>query len=270
MGQDHPDNGGSSDNVLSEAIARNYAAVLSLPSAGMLRHCKSRFLVDALAENGIWLEAASDQRLLIDELISTKQPAVVSFKSDTKKASFAAVLLRRDEQFKINAQTTTEAVLMARPVKVKAVQRRSDYRVRVNGEACEIRVRVWRISEQAVLRDRPMASQELPVTLRDLSIGGLGVLFKPRADGQPLKLLANERLRVELRVGEQELLLEARLRHLPPVASDPKQGVRAGVQFKKLEGDLQGRQTLAMLTRIVGTLQREEVRRMRLGLAQAG
>jgi c-di-GMP-binding flagellar brake protein YcgR len=268
MGNDHPDNGGS-EKLLSEAIARNCAAVLSLPSAGMFRHSKSRFLGEAQDENGLWLEAAAEHRPLIAELIASNQPVVVSFKSATKKVSFAARLLRYDERFQINAQTNAEAVLMARPVEVKSVQRRNDYRVRIAGDSVEIKLRLWRISEQAVVRDRPMAAQELPVSLRDLSLGGMGVVFNPRADGQPLKLVADERLRVELRFGEQELLLEGRLRHLPS-ANDLKQAARAGVQFKKLEGDLQGRQALAMLTRIVGTLQREEVRRMRLGLAQAG
>jgi hypothetical protein len=42
------------------------------------------------------------------------------------------------------------------------------------------------------------------------------------------------------------------------------------VQFKTLENNLDGRQILAQLTRIVGELQREEVRRLRLGLCKAG
>jgi hypothetical protein len=38
------------------------------------------------------------------------------------------------------------------------------------------------------------------------------------------------------------------------------------VQFKKLQNDLEGRQNVAALTQIVGELQRDEVRRIRLGL----
>jgi c-di-GMP-binding flagellar brake protein YcgR len=265
-----PHNDGS-ENLLSDAVARNGAAVLSLPSAGMFRHTKSRFLHDDAAERGIWLEVAPEQRALIDQLIASKRPAVVSFKSATKKVSFAAVLLRRDEQFRINAQTTTEAVLMARPRQVKAVQRRNDYRVRVRDARDDgIKLRLWRIGPQAHLHDRPIAAQELAVELRDLSLGGLGVVFPPRADGQPLKLVADERLRVELRIGEQELLLEGRLCHLPKGSPDPGQPIRAGVQFLKLEDSLDGREALAILTRVIGTLQRQQVRRIRLGLTQAG
>ena len=43
-------------SVLEAAVARNSGIVLSLPSAGMLRHLKSRFLGDA--PEGIWLESA--------------------------------------------------------------------------------------------------------------------------------------------------------------------------------------------------------------------
>jgi c-di-GMP-binding flagellar brake protein YcgR len=261
MGRDE-----SSDNLLADAIARNLAAVLSLPSAGMLRHCKSRFLAEC--DEGVWIESAADQRPLIDQLISTAQPAVVSFKTGTNKVSFAAKLVRRDEQFRLNAEQHLEAVLMARPREVKAVQRRNDYRVRLASDDETIQARLWRIAEHAVLRDRPMASQEFKVTPRDLSLGGLGVIITPRTKDEPVRLLANERMRIELRYNEQELLLEGRVRHIPPLAPDGT--VRVGVQFKKLENDMEGRQAMATLTKIVGTLQREEVRRMRLGLAKAG
>jgi hypothetical protein len=45
--------------------------------------------------------------------------------------------------------------------------------------------------------------------------------------------------------------------------------VRTGIVFKPLDQDLEGRQTLAALTRIVGQLQRDEVRRHRLGIKSA-
>ena len=45
----------------------NARLVLSLPSAGLLRHHKSRFL--AIAADGIWIECPPDDRALIDDLI---------------------------------------------------------------------------------------------------------------------------------------------------------------------------------------------------------
>ena len=43
--------------------------------------------------------------------------------------------------------------------------------------------------------------------------------------------------------------------------------VSAGVQFKKLEQDLEGRQTSSKLSKLVGRLEREEVRQRSLHAA---
>jgi hypothetical protein len=61
-----------------------------------------------------------------------------------------------------------------------------------------------------------------------------------------------------------ELILEGRLRY--PQAPTGNQ-VRAGIQFKSLDKDIDGRQVLTLLTRIVGELTRAELRRMRRGPA---
>jgi len=44
----------SDNQILGEAIERNSPLVLSLPSAGMLHHHRSRFL--GPAEEGFWIE----------------------------------------------------------------------------------------------------------------------------------------------------------------------------------------------------------------------
>jgi c-di-GMP-binding flagellar brake protein YcgR len=165
----------------------------------------------------------------------------------------------------VNSSLIVEALLIKHPGEVKAVQRRSNYRVRV-GPDSELTVRIWRIADAADLRHIPVAAQKIEAGLRDISIGGMGMIV-PKGD-VPLKLLVDERLRIEFTNPEQSLILEGRVRYLP--APNPDGTTRVGVQFKKLEDDMNGRQILAELTRIVGLLQREEVRRMRLGLAQAG
>src|SRR3954471_12950393 len=114
---------------LDDAVARNSAIVLSLPSAGMLRHHKSRFLVGI--PEGIWVEGAPADRVLIDELIARQLPAGISFKIGVNKRSFVSLILRRETEYRINADTVVEALLLKRPDAVKMVQRRSDYRVRV-------------------------------------------------------------------------------------------------------------------------------------------
>jgi len=55
-----------------------------------------------------------------------------------------------------------------------------------------------------------------------------------------------------------------------PTAEPTNGNILAGVEFKKLENNLEGRQLLATLTRLVGELQRTEISEFREGLAKAG
>lgn len=247
-------------NHLFDAIARNSAAVLSLPSAGMLRHSKTRFL--AIANASFWIESAVAERPLIDALILEKTPAGISFKAPNNiKVVFSVPILERDPAYRVNAEVQLEALRVAIPQEVKAVQRRSQYRVRPTAEN-GLELRMWRIAEHVQLRDRPMASLEMPVKIQDLSTGGLGIVCPPK-DDVPQRVVANERLRIMLKFrGEEDLLLEGRILH--PVEL-PNKSIKAGVAFKKLGEDLAGRQNAAKLTTIVGQLQRDEVRRMRMG-----
>lgn len=251
----------SPNELLDGAVARNAAVVLSLPSAGMLRHHKSRFLCEG--PEGLWLESVPSEHMLIKALIDGSSPCGVSFKLSEKKVSFTAKLLRLETEFRINDHTVLSAVLTERPTNVKAVQRRTNYRVKVRVDS-EVSMRVWRLSEHVHLRDRPPASCELQAKLRDISIGGLGLILPPR-DGTPAKIIEGERVRVMLKRGEsEELILEGRIRKCLPHPSDGS--IDTGIQFVKLQEGMQGRLILAELTRIVGTLQQEEVRRHRLGL----
>src|SRR5688500_16984836 len=115
--------------ILRDAIARNAGAVLSLPSAGMLRHHKSRFLADSSAgadgaggDAGFWIESAPGEAALIDSLIVTRQHAGLSFKNGHLKVVFGTQLLRRQSGYRINADTQVEAVLLAFPAEIKAIQ----------------------------------------------------------------------------------------------------------------------------------------------------
>jgi hypothetical protein len=79
-------------------------------------------------------------------------------------------------------------------------------------------------------------------------------------NGEPL-LGVDQRLRVLLHFGEEEALLDARVRHAHGL---PDKSQRVGAQFKKLENDLEGRQTQSKLSAIVAHLQRQEILRARL------
>jgi c-di-GMP-binding flagellar brake protein YcgR len=251
-------------DMLLDAIARNAGVVLSLPSAGMLRHHKSRFLSESAG--GFWVEAAKDESALIDSLIASQQPTGISFKNGHLKVVFAAPIQRRVVGHRINATTEVEAICLSFPSEIKAIQRRNNYRVKIPS-GVELSARCWRIPEHAYLGDRPMAAQEVPCELRDISIGGVGLTFRGK-DGQPAKCSTEDRLRIELTHPGGKILVEGRMRH--PVEPSKENQMRAGIQFKALENNLDGRQILAQLTRIVGELQREEVRRFRNSLCKTG
>ena len=249
--------------MLADAIARNSAMVLSLPSAGMLRHHKSRFLSEE--SDGFWVESAPEDRALIDDLINTQQPIGISFKASHKTVAFAVPIVSRNAGYQMNAETVIEALKLKHPEAIKAIQRRNNYRVSI-AKGTELTARVWRIPEHAYVKDKPLAAAELLVEVRDLSLGGMGVMLMPK-NNEPPKVLAGERLRIQIAYNGEDMLVEGRMLHFKP-SNEPKP-VRGGIQFKKLEHDLEGRQTLAALTKIVGELQREEVRRTRLGISAA-
>jgi c-di-GMP-binding flagellar brake protein YcgR len=252
----------SDNQVVRTAIARNAGIVLSLPSAGIFRHHKSRFLTDT--EEGIWVEVPLQEKPLVDALVASAHPAGISFRQGPLKIVFTAPLLRYDPEYHINAETTVAAVLVRCPTEIKTIQRRSNYRVLVPAEA-ELSVRVWRIGPGVPVRDRPMAKQELKANLRNISLGGVGVIFESEED-TPIKISTEDRLRVLLLHKDSEIILEGRLRH--PQTPTGKL-VRAGIQFKSLDKDIDGRQLLATLTRIVGELTRAELRRLRIGVPAA-
>lgn len=244
---------------LTDAIARNAGVVLSLPSAGMLRNHKSRFLAEA--PDGFWVEASPREGPLVDSLILSQIPAGVSFKVGPLKVVFSAILLERNPAYRINALVEVGAVRLAMPSEVQVIQRRNNYRVRILPDD-GLTVRTWRIAEQANLVDRPMHAQEVACELHNLSLGGMGVTFRGQ-DGEPPRISTQDRLRIEFSHGEVKMLVEGRMRH--PFTAPRKPEFSAGVQFHGLQDGIEGRQILAQLTRLLGVLQREEVRRLRLG-----
>jgi hypothetical protein len=253
------------DNIdmLRDAAARNLAAVLSLPSAGMLRHHKSRFLGEL--HGGFLMEAPANEGPLIDALIIDKQPCGVSFRNGVYKVMFASPLRQIQRGWQLGSGTLVDALLLETPSQIKSMQRRSNYRVEIPNDS-GLAIRVWRIGDRAYIKEQPMSAQEIKTELRDISTGGVGVRFIGK-DGELPKITPDDRLRIQLAVRDLKLIIEGRMR---PPTKPPENGiVITGIHFKKLENDLEGRQTAAQLTRIVGELQREEIRRTRLGLAKS-
>jgi len=244
-----------SEDMLIQAVERNSAAVLALPSAGMFRYHKTRFLRGV--DERIWLESVPDERTLIESLIRSAEPVVVSFKCGQGKASFSSPILELDGQYRFfDATEPVQAIVMIRADKAKAVQRRSNYRVALRAED-GFRVQLWRISDVADVRDQPTDLCEISATMYDIGVGGIGVVFQEK----PL-LIPNQRMRLLLSWSNR-----------PPIVLEGRSGTvrhekaantyKTGIQFQHLQDTLQGRQLLTELTRTVSALQLEEAKRLR-------
>jgi hypothetical protein len=142
----------------------------------------------------------------------------------------------------------------------KTVQRRNHHRAKIPPDS-ELRLRVWRITEHAILRDAPLRSLEVICELRELSVGGAGVRFVGK-QGEAPKVSTADRLRLEIIVDGEPLVFEGRMR----APHEPQQGdsIITGITFKKLDSSIDGRRVVSALNRIVGQLQRKELRLRRV------
>jgi hypothetical protein len=279
---------GGDDNLhlLRDAIARRAGIVLSLPNLGALvpgqdrdaaplRHYKSRFLADA--GDGLWVESVPAESDLVRALVEERYPAGVSFRSGQLKVMFAAPLLHAQDDYGGSGGSAgsagaganggrVSALLLRFPSAgdVRAVQRRRSFRVPVVPPT-DLQARVWLMPEDAHLREKPSPRSELSCELRDISVGGLGVTLSV-PDGRPLAVAAGDRLRIQLTMRDTSVVLEGRLRHPYRPVRLGDAAVRAGIQFKTLTDSRDDRQSLSHLTKIVSDLQRESIRRRKLGV----
>ena len=261
---------GAVDNLslVREAIARNATMVLSLPTAGRLRHHKTRFLADA--GDGFWVASVPDEPGLIEGLIATQQPAGVAFRSGETKVIFATPIQHFQPDFAPAVAvdldgdgTVVPALLLRFPTEVRAVQRRKSFRVPIMQGSSDLQVKLWTMPEQASLRDKPAASREILCEPRDISVGGIGVTIRAMGGAAPA-LATGDRIRVQLTLRGTVALLEGRLRYPPRAARDTS--FRAGVQFRALDDSREDRTSASQLNKIVNELQRDLIRRKKLGL----
>jgi len=259
--------------LLRAAISRKAGIVLSLPAheadgkdGKVLKHYKSRFLADG--GDGLWVAAVPAEAALVRELVERRGPAGVSFRSGHTKVVFAAPVLHVQSDYPAaDGAGTIDALLLRFPDahEVRAVQRRKTYRVPVPANS-DLTVRLWRMSEQAHLRDKPPAKSELRCDLFDISVAGLGVVVHGHG-GKPPAVAAGDRVRVQLTMREATVLLEGRLRYPPKGSKDGRGPARAGIQFKTLTDGKDDRNAMIQLDRMVSELQRESIRRRKLGVA---
>ena len=238
---------------LESAIAEGAAVVLSFTSDGGLVHRKSRLL--GQDENGLWTEAVGHE--LVDESIASGAPVGVSFRADDRRHVFASALLGRNNSYALKSGRTVPALRLATPAEVRPVQRRRSCRVSLEHET-ELAIRCWRMGKRDEVRDRPSAAQELPVRACDISEGGAGVIFTGD-DGTPPIIDPAERLRIELRYHDTQLLVEGRVR---PDGEATGNTLRTGIRFH-FRDELDDRQTRVQLAAMVAELQRQEIRYQR-------
>jgi len=236
-------------DLLREAISKRAAAVISLPNGDTFRHFKSRFLADG--EETFLMQSIPAEPTWLEKVLADSVNVGIAFRSGANKVIFTSRLSPR------TAASPPDAFPVKYPREVHVIQRRSSYRVTV-AEDSQVEVRVWRIPDHAILRDRPSAAFEIGAKLTDLSVGGM--VLSLETTGEPI-LAVDQRLRVLLHFGDDEALLDARVRHTHDM---PDKSQRVGAQFKKLENDLEGRQTQSKLSAIVAHLQRQEILRARL------
>jgi c-di-GMP-binding flagellar brake protein YcgR len=264
--------------LLSDAIARNVPAILSAPAVGPGEAWRSRLLAHQAGAPaqagepgqtvpaGVWVDAVPGQSLLTDALQRSGRTVGVSFRSGEHLVRFAAPILRHDRAYPLSPTATADALLLAWPADVEVVQRRAGYRAKRPLDAA-VKLRVWTMAADPLAGPaggaqaaRPPA--ELAADLRDLSVGGLGVVLRA-AKGEKLAVAAGDPLRVELSAAGKTVTAGVVVRHAPQPLPDGS--VRAGLDFVGLTDTLEGRRALALIAGVVAEFQRTEARRRRAG-----
>ncbi|MGA2501187.1 MAG: PilZ domain-containing protein [Tepidisphaeraceae bacterium] len=237
---------------LETAVAQHVAAVLSIPVGGTLRHFKVRLMT--LDEESLLIETAADQDLLLQQIVDCKTTVGMTFRLEQTKFIFAttAVDLQRT---RTPLQAPSIHLRLRRPAALKTVQRRVGYRASVS-PAADCTVRAWKIPEEQRLEKKVGSTHEIPLSIRDISEGGLGFCVAQH-DGKPYELAVNQRLRVTVKFEGQELVVEGRVRHYKTLSD---MSLVVGVQFVQSAEDPAARQAVAGMQRIVSHLVRHEAR----------
>ena len=177
-------------------------------------------------------------------------------------------IARRENGFRLGPGLSADAILLKNPENIEGVQRRGDYRVDVaaSAEAGELTARVWRIPEDKPVNERPLPDDELAISVRDLSLSGVGFFCAPEK-GEAVELPSGQRVRLVLTYKGIEVLTDGHVRHGMVM---PQKITRVGVLFTRFEqGELE-KHRLSRLQLVVGALRREEMRKLRLELLSPG
>jgi hypothetical protein len=247
-------------NLLSQAIARNSSVAVGLVTPDGMRHHRSRFLRECA--DGFWIESIQDERTLIDEIIGAEQKCSLSFVAGPRKLLFACPIYLREPAFVVNPGLTCEALLLPFPTEPREIQRRERYRARLGDDMLEeLRLQIWQIAEQVDLDDKPMRSQLISARPRDISATGIGLV----KSGELASCVAGQRMRIEMAGERGSVLVEGRARFVTDQSARfPR---RLGVAFTGLDESIAGRKLSNQIGRLVATVERDELRRLRREMA---
>jgi hypothetical protein len=143
------------------------------------------------------------------------------------------------------------------------VDRRCYYRARLGNSL--LRVRAWRIAPGTPLGHVPMPSQEIRFTVHNVCVGGLGILLANGTSQPPLSM--TDRLRIEVIYDQDTILIEGRLRTHD--VGQPEPYPRTGIRFDGNSSNLGYQRARYWMSKIMGRVQREEIRALRSAAEQA-
>lgn len=244
------------DDIFASAALRNAACTLSLPAqSGTVLRRSSVLRSD---EAGIWVTLASGDLPLLESLIVGEVPVHVTIRSQEEDFLFHTFAISVDPSFLGTDKRVAPALLLKMPDKIVNSTRRKTFRMPISREE-GMSVRIWRINEYVLLRDRPLPSQEMPCEPKDLGEGGMCAVLFPNSE-EALNLKFNQRFRVELKYGRHEMLFEARLRH-PEQTRRDDESATCGFEFIHTERDVECRRHRQKLQVVLGEVQRNAVKR---------
>ena len=239
---------------LEDAVARGSPATLSLPSDGMFRDYRTRFL--GTSSDGLWMAGILGEDPLVQQLIRLTEPCPVTFAAFGTVVQFKARLIRDETHHLLNDGIEVRALLLEHPSLIAAVQRRGAYRIRID-DCKDLAVTAWRITDAADLRSEPGPGTLLKFKVVDISatgLGGLG-LFKPGEHS----LATGQRVRVQLKWRVDPVLIGARVISVRPGSGECDRLI--GIRFDDLQLTAEGRRTESLLSRILGELGRAEIQK---------
>lgn len=236
---------------LRQKIERNGGAVLSLRAEDDVLHFKSRFLGGD--EGGFWLQSPPHPSAPVRSALEAGATVGVSFRDGVDRMICLVRLLgleRRGLPARSSA-APVPALRLSMPDEVRRLQKRGSYRVRTLGEDLTLRVFCHRDGGGGV---------EVPeATLRDLSLGGAGLVLRRAPAPEQAPVLVDDTLSLHL----QWMNLAVSLRGRVLFARQAGEGAfRVGVCFADLGRSKRASQVRQALSRLVTELQRREARRL--------